>query len=117
MQLILSLATLSLAAFTSALPLSAEQRNEIVVVQFEVDRETYTGNTPFELGVRTPTNTTIISAKILRVPDYITDPDHVSCQAFDWNFDPVAEPFTLHHKTVFDKDKKKVLIGAIGCQE
>ncbi|KAJ9144209.1 hypothetical protein NKR23_g6116 [Pleurostoma richardsiae] len=96
------------AAAASAAPNAGQ-----AILQFEIDPDTFTSDTPIAVPGTITVDQSLIAATIATVSG-VADPDDVQCQAFNGNT-KVAEPFTLEHFTTFNGGAK-VLITTITCQ-
>lgn len=84
------------------------------ILQFEIDQDTFTSNTPIEVPGSLTINKQLIAASVATT-DGIDDPTAVSCQAFNGNV-KVGEPFTTLHTTTF-ANRQLTLITSITCSD
>ena len=83
------------------------------ILQFQIDPDTFTSNTPINIPGSINLNKSLISATIATT-EGVKNPNAVACQAFS-SGKKVGEPFTLNHMTFFNNGAK-VLISSITCQ-
>lgn len=110
MQLALVLSLLAASAFGS--PILESRASGQAILQFEIDQDTFTSDTPIAVPGTLTLNQQLIGATIAEVTG-ISNTNAVSCQAFDGN-KKVAEPFTLNHFTIFNNNNL-VEITEIQC--